>query len=382
MSEKIAYKIRGKSLINNKNTLETLYILKKFPVFIGCTDQDKSKDLMADIHFDICKETGFIQLKKLLPLDLIYSQYHSEAVGGVWKKHHEEFVNFLCKLGASKIFEIGGSNAEIAKLYLGLNKGSGWTILEPNPAYSGDSRINMIKGFFDEKFYFKDAVGTFVHSHVIEHLYEPFECLKLINNFLNVGALHVFSVPNLEIWLKKKFPNTLNFEHTVFLTEYFLDNILPLYGFEIIKKHYFEEHSIFYATKKVGNVDISRNLNLENKYENYKKLFMNFIEYHRNTVKDLNNKINDFDGDIYLFGAHIFSQMLIYFGLNTGKIIKILDDSELKQGKRLYGSDLIVGRPNELAEKQKSMVIVKAGSYTLDISNRLKNLNKRIVILN
>lgn len=382
MTSTIRYEIRDKCLINGENTLETLYVLKDFPVFIGCTEEDISKDLKADMHFDICKETGFIQLRKLLPLNLIYSQYHSEAVGGIWKKHHEEFAKFLLKWSPSNVFEIGGSNASIAKNYLTLKQDAHWTIIEPNPAYSGDDRIKMIKGFFDENFKFDDDVDAFVHSHVIEHLYEPVKCIELISDFLKTGSKHIFSIPNLEVWLRKKFPNTLNFEHTIFLTEYFLDSILPFYGFEILEKYYFNEHSIFYATQKITDSKDLSNLNIENKYQDYKKLYLNFIDYHKKMVIELNNEINNFDGEVYLFGAHIFSQMLLYFGLNTRKIIKILDDSELKQGKRLYGSDLIVGSPNEFVGKGKVMVIVKAGSYTSEITDRLKKLNENIVIIN
>ena len=91
------YKLRKKSLITHKNTLEKLISLKKFPVFIGCTDQKKEEDIFANMEFDICKKSGFIQLKKLLPIDLVYSGYHSEALGEIWKTHHEKFAEFISK---------------------------------------------------------------------------------------------------------------------------------------------------------------------------------------------------------------------------------------------------------------------------------------------
>ena len=99
-------------------------------------------------------------------------------------------------------------------------------------------------------------------------------------------------------------------------------------------------------------------------------------------VADLNEKIDNFDGPVYLFGAHIFSQFLLEFGLKTDRIVSILDDSELKQGKRLYGSNLFVEKPPVAKDKGAVLAIVKAGSYTEEISNRLREMNPKITIIN
>ena len=48
---------------------------------------------------------------------------------------------------------------------------------------------------------------------------------------------------------------------------------------------------------------------------------------------------------MFLYGAHIFSQYLLAFGLNQNKIEGILDNSQLKIGKRLYGTNLKVFDP-------------------------------------
>ena len=88
------YILREKSIISHNNSLELLCEMKKFPVFIGTTDQNKEEDIFADMDWYICKESGIIQLKKLLPLDVVYSSFHSEAVGGIWRKHHLAFIDF------------------------------------------------------------------------------------------------------------------------------------------------------------------------------------------------------------------------------------------------------------------------------------------------
>ena len=92
---------------------------------------------------------------------------------------------------------------------------------------------------------------------MIEHLYNPIDLLKNINNKIKKNTLHIFSVPNLKIMLQRKYTNALNFEHTLFLDESVIEELLKVTGFKIIKKKYFmNDHSIFYATKKTSKKKI------------------------------------------------------------------------------------------------------------------------------
>ena len=58
-------------------------------------------------------------------------------------------------------------------------------------------------------------------------------------------------MPNLNEMLQRKYTNCLNFEHTIFLNEEYLEFILNKYNFEIVKKQKFkDDHSIFYSCIK------------------------------------------------------------------------------------------------------------------------------------
>ena len=72
----------------------------------------------------------------------------------------------------------------------------------------------------------------------------------------------------------------------------------------------------------------------------------------------------------FLFGAHIFSQYLLSFGLDQSKIHGILDNSTLKIGKRLYGTNLTVFNPKVIANEDVG-VILKVGSYRNEIIDQL-----------
>jgi 2-polyprenyl-3-methyl-5-hydroxy-6-metoxy-1,4-benzoquinol methylase len=371
----IQYTTRERSLITGKSNLEKLTTLHHFPVFIGCTSQPIEQDLRADMDFQICKDSGFIQLGKLLPLELVYAEYHSEALGAIWKKHHEEFAKFILKYSPTEVLEIGGSTGVLAEEVTRQKSDMTWTIVEPVPNFEPTANIKVIKSFFDENFRFGGNVDAIVHSHVLEHLYDPTVALRNIHQFLKDDGLHLFSIPNLYDWLKQYAPNTINFEHTIFLTEYFTDYLLNKYGFEILEKTHFSNHSIFYATKKTKPQPHKK---IESKYTEYKKIFEDFIHFHTSEAKRLNASLDKFEGKVYLFGAHIFSQFLIEFGLKTDRIQSILDNSKLKQHKRLYGSTLHVESPEVLRGQGRVCVIMKAGVYVEELKSQFYEINPEI----
>ena len=368
---------RDTSVITGKKRLKTIWEVNNFPLVIGCTDQASDKDVVASLSFGICQDTGIIQIQKVLPLEVVYSQYHSEALGEIWERHHREFANFISKYSPRAVFEIGGSDGRLAKVYMKSNSVNKWVIIDPNPAVESLGKINVISAAFDNNFKTKEIFDTVVHSHTLEHMYEPREFMESIHKMLKVGDMHIFSLPNLHQYLKNRQSNTLNFEHTILLSEYFVEELLKMYGFEVIEKKYFEQHSIFYSTKKVSKKII--NYAGENKYKEYYAEFNKYLTYFEDEIKNLNKKIADFDGDIYIFGAHVFSQFLLALGLATKGVKGILDNSELKQGKRLYGTNFYVNKPNIIKGK-KVAVIVKVGAYQKEVVEQLKKINPQVLI--
>ena len=60
----------------------------------------------------------------------------------------------------------------------------------------------------------------------------------------------IFSIPHLEIMLKKKYTNCVNFEHTIFLTEPYLKYFLDLYGFGVLEKKFLKKIIVFFMHVK------------------------------------------------------------------------------------------------------------------------------------
>jgi SAM-dependent methyltransferase len=368
---------RENNVINDKDDLEILGTISSFPVFMGCVKHDIEKDVCVDMTWSISETSGILQLRHLVPLNILYaSQHDSGLIGSIWMEHHQEFANFIQEQSPESILEIGGAHGILSKEYKKKSP-IDWTILEPNPLPAKGVDATFIKGFFDDKFTFDEEIDTIVHSHVFEHVYYPNEFIDHISNFLEEGGKLIFSLPNMEEMLKRKYTNCINFEHTVFITEPYVDHLLSKHGFRQVAKQYFKnDHSIFYAYVKddsVGEVNLPENL-----YEHNKKLYLDYINYHKQLIKDLNEKIEKVSANqpIYLFGAHIFAQYLIAFGLNTSRIISLLDNDANKQGKRLYGTNMMVKSPKILTNVENPIIILKAGIYNNEIiEDILSNIN-------
>jgi len=372
---------RTNCVIYGNDDLEHLYSFAKFPVFMGCLEQPQTGDLKQDMSWWISRGSGLIQLKKLLPLDILYPESHGAgAVGALWDKHHKAFAHFLNRMSPSAVLEVGGAHGILAKEYQQFGR-IPWTILEPNPSPVEGCDARFIQGFFNDKFTYDEAFDAIVHSHVFEHIYKPDQFIRHLSEFMAQGKHLIFSLPNMQVMLERKYTNCINFEHTVFLTEPYVEFLLAKHGFRLLDKEYFmDDHSIFYATVRDSSVKpIAIPCNL---YEKNKRLYMEYVNYHEELIIDLNHRMSNTTQPVYMFGAHVFAQYLIAFGLNTSRIVSLLDNDPKKQGKRLYGTNLLVQSPKVLHDVEMPIVILKAGVYNQEIKKDiLNNINETVTFV-
>jgi hypothetical protein len=163
------------------------------------------------------------------------------------------------------------------------------------------------------------------------------------------------------------------------LEEEYLDFLLNKNGFEIVEKAFYKDHSIFYFCKnrKTNLLEHDTPPNRYNKnakrYKNYVETIENYIDYILHNIKK--------DDHVFLFGAHIFSQILLKMGLEDTNIISILDNSPIKIGKRLYGFGHPIRSPEEISKYKNPIVILHAGPYQQEIKSQLLKINKNVKIL-
>ena len=369
---------RDKSVISGKKNLEHLFTFNDFPIYMGCTDEKFEDDICLDMKWAIDPETGMIQLMDLVPLEILYSKQHMDSTGPTWDEYNDLLANFISKEVKGDIIEIGGGSGKLAiKVLDRLNNKINYTIVEPNPLISESKNLKITRDFFSSKIENpSNRIHTVVLSQVLEHAYNPEEFLLEIRKYLPENGKFVFGYPNLEYFFSNKHTNAINFEHTLLMTDYFVEFFLKKTGFKLLKKENFKNHSFFYSVQKSAFDKIDKPD--KNNYLKFKTMFNDFINHHEKMIKKLYYEIDNHDGEIFLFGAHIFSQYLIGFGLSVEKINSILDNSPIKIGKRLYGTELMVQSPQCLSKFEKPLVILKAGVYNDEIkTDILTNINSK-----
>lgn len=373
---------RNLDVISSADDLEHLYTIKNNPVFMGCVDSQVNQDVTCDLNYYISRSTGMIQVNPLLPLDVVYQAEHSPGlVGKEWINHHKAFADFVLKYNPRKVFEIGGAHGILSKNCHEIDADIDWTILEPNPVPADGLTAKIIKGFYTEETELPGDVDTLIHSHTLEHVYDPNSFFRALGN-LREGTRLIFAIPNLRQQLANKYTNVLNFEHTYFCTEEFVEWWLQCNGFDLLEKEkYKDDHSIFYAVVRSNR--LYQEVTPPNVYEQNLALFNEYIEYHKNEIIKLNLKLQEFSSrPQYLFGAHVFSQFLISFGLNVDNIGFILDNSSAKQNKRLYGTNLEVRSPQVIKHDTSPVIVLKAGLYNQEImQDILTNINSSAIFL-
>ena len=157
-----------------------------------------------------------------------------------------------------------------------------------------------------------------------------------------------------------------------------LDYLLKKENFKIIKKIYFQSsNSIFYLTKKT-KTKYKKNFSF---YSKNKRIFKILNNKWKSDISNINKKIKS-KKNVFIFGAHIFSQNLIFNKLNVGKIKYVLDNDPDKINNYLYGTDLKVKSPKILKKYKFPTVILRAGPYNSEIKkNILKFINKKTTFI-
>ena len=348
---------------------------------------NKNNYIFENINWWINKKSGNIQIHPKISLDKLYAKSHgSGTIGKTWKDHHELFFSLVRKYLKGTVCEIGGGNNSI------LNKINNYS--EIKNFYSFDKnlklkkknkKIKKIKKFFENSYFKKRnlSVDLLVHSHTFEHLYDPNKFLNDVKSILSKNGKHIFTMPNMKPMIKKGYANAMNFEHPFYYDEKLVDCLLHKNNFKIIKKVLFKkDHSIMYVTK-IDNSFRFKNKTKSNNYNEYKKnhkLFKDMFNYWKKDIFKI-NKLIEKHKNVFLFGAHIFSQMILFNGLDKRKVIGILDNDKQKSGKYLYGTNLKIKNPLTLKKINEPCVVLRAGSYNQEIKKQLLEINKKVTIV-
>jgi predicted SAM-dependent methyltransferase len=357
--------------------LKEIFRIKDMPVFMGVIDNYADDIEVNDLIIDECCECGNIQNKELIDLDLVYMKNHNTAiVGDIWINHYKELNKFIKDNSIGDvILEIGDPSAKLAH---NLNKiYKKWIIVEPNPNVENFENVEIIKDFFTKDFKTDETINTIIHSHVLEHMYEPISFLKDSSEILEDDGCIIFSIPNIKWLLENKALPTgiLHFEHTYYIDVDNIEYFLNRSGFKLEKLEYYKNHSIF--IKAIKDVNITSSIIVKN---NISAKFLDIVSYYKSKIETIKTFLSS--SKFYLYSAHINTQYLLNNGINTDNIICLLDNSTSKIGKKLYGYNLDINYPSSIENDEAPIVVVShMGAYIDEIKKDLIKFNKNVIFI-
>ena len=353
--------------------LRNLCTTPPIPAFQGCTDKSDHDDISAPMRWVYCAACGTSMLSESLPLELIYMDGHAASLGGVWDEHHKNLASFVSKHRSAGVMEVGGGVGKLAKFFRRNDKQTPWTILEPNPVEiaTDSTDVSYIDGFLDADFTIPDDVGTVVFSHSLEHIYDLAGILETLSDKLSPSDRVVIAWPQLEHWLKEGLPGALNWEHSYYVPIDVLLALMSSKGLELIDRYNFGfNHSYFLAFRKGFSTPFTPDTS---RVEERRDIVIGYWNGFSKRVRRLNELIGSSKRPLFLSPASVYSQYLISFGLNLDRLSAVLDNSEAKQGKRLYGTTAKVASPGVISGLDCD-VILNGGAHTKEMISQFSQL--------
>ena len=179
--------IKRNDCISCSSLLQDIHCVRDFPIYMGTTLQDKSKDLKADMVFAECVKCGCIQMRNLIPLEILYKDSHARSIGKTWMNHHQNFSDFVLKHASGRVVEVGGAHLTLANSIQKSEDIDSITVYDLNiTGIPVSKKVKTVEGLFDHAVV-KQKPDAIIHSHVIEHLYNPVSEIKRMSSLLETA---------------------------------------------------------------------------------------------------------------------------------------------------------------------------------------------------
>ena len=336
------------------NNLSTYWEIQDMPASNSTTIAPINNDEFYNFSIGVCTTCNLPQLIELIPLEILYGPNNPITYGNIWDRHFKQFADFIIKhvKNNKTIFEIGDPTFKSYHSCIKAGyKPKKWIIMDPNSNEDSlpDNCFRM-KEWFDPNTPPMIQADYIITSHVFEHFYDPIPVLQQLGN---ISDTIIFSIPNMKVNAEKKRlpPLGMMFQHTFYLDEDILQNMLHRTNWRVVDIKYFEDNSIFFCAEKVK--DIQNSLHVTNAGCLLHDLKTDLTHF----VTEVNSKLVDKD-NVYLFGSHFGTQILLNMGISENNISGVLDNNIQKSNRRLYGTNLTVSTPDTILEEHKHIYVI------------------------
>jgi hypothetical protein len=340
------------------------FILQALPLTHSPPYHEVQEDLVIDATWGGCQRCGSLQLMNLVDPNLLYASPHNDPSNSrVWDRHHTEFAEFVSNSidKTNQIIEIGGSSGKLAILL--KDKVAEYIVMD---IIENKLKVNVkfVKGNCET--YDFNASDTLVLSHVLEHLYNPFDFIK--NCSKNKVRDIYISNPVMRVDLDII---PIDIEHTYFADDIDVQNMFERNNYKLVSKSTFGNHSYFLhftydqnEITPVNNLRPGRDDALVKSFMKRKKLLENL----------------KLEGAIFVAPGGHFGQILYYYS-KYPNIIGYLDNDKNKQGKRVYGTQFYTFPFDYIKTVESPKIVLYMRHYTDEIINQIMSINPSATII-
>ena len=321
----------------------------------------KDKLLVWPAQQVICKDCGMIFTNPQPTKKTLERFYKSDMRYGepsdFFRLSQIEFIHNNTSENCKTMFDIGAFDG----MFLNIAKNKGYNVFGIEPSEEGVHRamekygIKIIKGFFNEEFLnnFIDKFDIVTIRHVLEHIQNPTNFLKLTINITNPRKYLYIEVPDASRPFTDNIADFFSNQHIMHYTEATLKNIANILNLRVVIVEKLQEIPIIRMVLKNEKIE---KYSLKNEYDINKQIMVGYKSRKQDFIQNLKSKIKPNIKKIILYGAGMHTTQLLQTGLlDNIKIDCIVDSNIKKHGILFEGYE--VQSPKILREKNITVLI-------------------------
>ena len=340
------------------------------PVANALFDKPNKNKYPLDLNF--CNNCSHLQLDSAPDPDGVFSTYrYRSGVSNFFIKHFANYAKIIFEEEKPKtVLEIGSNDGYLLEQF--KNLGCEVYGVEPSSYLREDHEkrgVPVITDFFSSKIIeenkWQEKFDVVCANNVLAHIPDTLAVLTDIANSLKEGGVLVSECNDqLGIFEGDCLDNVYH-EHIDYYSPFSFATLAARVGLVVESIEYIPSHGRSFraiSRKKKGSHDV---LHRRTDLKGYKKSVENSIENRKNSIVEaLKNR------KFVAYGAAAKAVTALYtLSLVNKKLVGVVDDNELKQGRYFPGTDILITSPEKL--DKDAVVLVTAWNVFDDIKNKL-----------
>jgi hypothetical protein len=370
------------------SSLLDVWDLPSLPLTEKFGDYDQKKKLSYDQVLTICGKCGHVQLKNQLdPIELYKPSEYAFRSGNSEKGKigNNIFLEFLLKNTSKRIFksclDIGGNDLELMRLLTPYAHSK--YVVDPVCVDINFDGIHILPKFIEDIDLKKDIEqpDLIVCRHVLEHISQPNVLIQTLLDQSCEDALFVFEVPSFACLMDSYRFDAIFHQHYHYFDIQSFETLITRCGGECLDfMHYHQGSngcSLLIAFRKAKKIKIIKSEVVNKK----KEAILEKITDFRYTMNITSKKLNEFDSQIYGYGASLMLATLGYhLKTDFSQLVCILDDDCNKNGMGYQNMNVKVKSPRKMeVQFDQNFIITSLENARIIYKRILEFKPKRII---